>query len=170
MTNYRNDAVEAAIARALKLAVAPSRLQLTVRGFENVLDAGTAVDQWRTAAIAAVSTAAVPAAYSCFQAVAAPVMAATRLAVFYKVMIETVPCPVAVLTFRTGGALGNITAEFDLEQLVNALETEGYFSQPVVIEPNEVWAAQVTGRIATGVFARVQLGGYIIEPVGRLIA
>ncbi|MDD4986974.1 MAG: hypothetical protein PHQ43_14595 [Dehalococcoidales bacterium] len=138
---------------------------IDVREFQPILDAGTALDQWNTAALAVVGTA-----YSCFQAIAAPVMAANRLAVFYKVGIETVPLPVSRLIFRSGGAAGNIIGEFDLEQLVNRLETDGYLSEPVVIDPTGTFAAQVLCRIATGVLARVQLGGLIFEPAGSTIA
>lgn len=138
---------------------------LDLREFQPILDAGAALDQWNTAALAAVG-----AAYSCFQAIAAPTLAANRLAIFYKVGVETVALPVSRLIVRSGGAVGNILAIFDLEQLVNRLETDGYFSEPVVIDPNIIFAVQVLCRIATGVLARVQLGAYIIEPSGQTIA
>ncbi|MBU0778374.1 hypothetical protein KKF82_08965 [Patescibacteria group bacterium] len=124
------------------------------------------LDQWNTAVLAVVGTA-----YSVFQAVAAPVMAANRLAVFYKVGVEAVaPMPVSRLTFRSGGALGNIIGLFDLEQLVNRLETDGYFSEPVIIDPTATYAVQVTCRVATGAIARVQLGCFVFEPAGTVIA
>ena len=136
-----------------------------VREFQPILDAVTAADQWNTAALAAVGTA-----YSCLQAVPAPVMAANKLAVFYKIGVETVPMPVSRVTFRSGGAVGNILAIFDLEQLVNRLECDGYFSEPVVIDPTLTYAVQALCRIATTVLARVQLGAYIVEPAGQTIA
>lgn len=138
---------------------------LDVREFQPVLDAGTALDQWNTAALAAVGTA-----YSCFQAVAAPVLAANKEAVFYKVAVETVAMPVSRLTFRSGGATGNIIAVFDLEQMIAELEWEAFFSEPVVIDPTIAFAAQVLCRVATGVLARVQLGGLIAEPHGQTVA
>ena len=166
MKKFRHDAEDAAIDRAVDLKVAPSREQLSVRGFENVLDAGTATEQWNTAPLLLINTP-----YSIFTlAVPAPTLPANRLAVFYKVGIETVPVPVSLLTFRTGGFVGNIIAEFDLEQIINSLEMEGFFSQPVVIDPQTLFSIQVTSRIATLVFARVQLGGLIVEPVGQRIA
>jgi hypothetical protein len=140
------------------------------RGFDAreaqpITDFGSALDQWNTAALAVVGTA-----YSCHQAVAAPALAANRLAVYYKVGIETVALPVSRIIFRMNAANGNIVALFDLEQLVNRLETDGWFSEPVVIDPSQAHAVQVLCRIATGVLARVQLGCYIIEPAGTLIA
>lgn len=138
---------------------------IDIREMQPLLDAGTALDQWNTAALAAVGTA-----YSCFQAVAAPTLAANRLAVFYKIGIETVPLPVSRVIFRSGGATGNIIGEFDLEQLVNRLETDGYLSEPVIIDPTGTFAVQVLCRIATAALARVQLGALIFEPAGTTIA
>jgi len=136
-----------------------------VREFQPILDAGTALDQWNTAALAVVGNA-----YSCFQAVAAPALAANKIAIFYKVGVETVPMPVSRLIFRVAAAAGNIQAEFDLEQIANQLETIGFFSEPVVFDNSQAFAAQVLCRIATGVLARVQLGGLIVEPTGQTIA
>ncbi|MDD3494175.1 MAG: hypothetical protein PHZ19_11845 [Candidatus Thermoplasmatota archaeon] len=138
---------------------------LDIREMQPILDAGTALDQWNTAALAVVGTA-----YSALQAIAAPVNAANRVVVFWKCGIETAPSPVSRLIFRSGGAAGNILALFDLEQLVNWLVVEGYFSEPVVIDPTQTYAVQVLCRIATGVLGRVQLGAYVFEPAGQTIA
>jgi len=155
----------ALISASLKEGNAPKSLD--VREMQPILDAGTAAgtDQWNTAAIAVVGTA-----YSCFSAVAAPVNAANRVVVFWKAGIETAPSPVSRLIFRSGGAVGNILAMFDLEQLVNWLVVEGYFSEPVVIDPTLTYAVQALCRIATGVLARVQLGAFVFEPAGQTIA
>ena len=165
MKDFRGKAINAGIARAVALKVAGAADQLNVRAWENILDAGAALDQWNTAALVAVGIR-----YSVFQAIPAPILAANKVAVFYKVGVETTPVPVSLLTFRIGGAVGNIKAEFDLEQLVNCLTQEGYFSQPVVYDPTNVMAVQVMARIATGVLARVQFGAIIIEPAGQLVS
>lgn len=166
MKAFRMAAIEAGINRAINLKVAPNREGLDVRHFENIFDAAAALDQWNTAALAVVGTA-----YSVFQAAAAPTLAANKLAVFYKVGVESVaPWPVSLLTFRDGPATGNIRYEFDLEQIINALEAEGYFSEPVIIDPQRQFAVQVTARVATGVLARVQLGAFIIEPKGQRLS
>lgn len=135
------------------------------REFQPVLDAGTALDQWNTAALAAVGTF-----YSCFQAVAAPVMANNKLAVFYGVSIETVPVPVSRLTFRSGGATGNIIGVFDLERITEGEQTIGFFSEPITIDPTFTFAAQVLCRIATGVMARVKLNSFVFESAGLTIS
>lgn len=138
---------------------------IDIRELQNILDAAAALDQWNTAALAAIGVN-----YTCFQAVGAPVLAADRLAVFYKIGIETAPLPVSRVTFRSGGAAGNIVGVFDLEQLVNRLETDGYLSEPVVYDPSQTFAVQVLCRIATLAIARVQLGALIFEPAGNVIA
>ncbi len=138
---------------------------LDVREYQPLLDGVTVLDQWLTAALVAVGVA-----YSALQAVVAPVMAANRLAVFYKIGVETAPCPISRVIFRAGGAAGNIIGIFDVEQLVNRLETDGYFTEPVVIDPSIIYAVQVLARIATGAVAQVQLGALIVEPAGQTIA
>jgi len=165
MRTYRENALKKGIARA-KVKLNLTEAELCVRPFENGQDVPAIVlDQWRTAALAAISTPAVPAAVSIFQAVGAFLLATNKVAVFYKVACEEAPLPVALLTFRKGGAAGVTIAEFDLEQLANATSAEGYFTDPVVYDPQDNIAVQVTPRIATGLFTRVQLGGWIIEPL-----
>jgi len=136
-----------------------------VREWQNIADAGAALDQWNTAALAVVGTN-----YSMFQAIAAPTLAPNKLAVFYGVITETIPVPVSRLTFRRGGAAGNTIGVFDLELLASRQELIGYFSEPVVIDPNSVFAAQAMARIATGVLARMQLMNFVFEPAGQIVA
>lgn len=125
----------------------------------------TALDDWNTAALAAVGTA-----YSCFQAVAAPQLIVGKLVVFYGVSIETVPMPVSRLIFRRGGVAGNIQGQFDLEPLTGRLETDGFLSEPVIVDPNDVFAIQVLCRIATAVAARVHIHNFLFEGSGIVVA
>jgi hypothetical protein len=136
---------------------------LDVRDFQPILDAGCALDQWLTAALAAVGTA-----YSCLQAVAtAPVaLRNNKLLVIYKVAVVTAGFPVSRLIFRTAVA-GNFIAQFDLEPLINQRTPEGYLSEPVVIDPNITFAAQVLASAATGAAAKVVLGNFLFEPSGQ---
>lgn len=148
---------------------------LDIREFQPVLDAGVAAaanDFWLTAALAVVGVA-----YTCFGGAApivAPVNPANRVVVFWKAGVETPGFPVGRLIFRSGGAAGNILGMFDLEQLVNWVVPEGYFSEPMVIDPTLTYAVQVLNRgvvgVATGVVARVQLGAFVFEPAGQTIA
>lgn len=138
---------------------------LDCREAQPILDFGCALDQWNTAALVAVGTP-----YSALQAIAAPALAANRIAVFYKIGVETVPMPISRVVFRSGGATGNIVGVFDTEQLINQQTWVGYFSEPVVIDPTTTFAVQVLARIATGLLADVQLGCLIFEPAGTTIA
>ncbi len=135
------------------------------REAQPILDFGCALDQWNTAALAVVGTA-----YSALQAVAALALAANKVAVWYKIAVETNPVPVSRAIFRSGGATGNIIGEFDIEQLVNHQQIVGFFSEPIVIDPTQTFAVQVLARIATAVLARVQFGCLIFEPAGTTIA
>ncbi len=136
-----------------------------VREARPTADFGATNDRWETAALAVAGNP-----YTVFNGAAAPTMASNKLAVFYRVSIEDAPPPVANLVFRSGGAAGNIIGQFDLEQILNRQDTEGYFSQPVVIVPSVAFAATVTARIATNAFARMQLGCFIFEPAGQTIS
>lgn len=124
----------------------------------------TALDEMVTAPLAVVG-----AAYSCFQAVAAPQMLINRLVVFWGVSIEVVPIPVSWLIFRTGGALGNVEAMFDLQPQNTRLSYDAYFSEPIVYDPQEVFAVQVLARIATGAAARIHLHNFLFGPAGQTV-
>ena len=131
----------------------------------NDLVAATALDEFNTAALAVVGTA-----YSCFQAVAAPQLLVGRLCVFYGVSIETVPTPVSYMIFRKGAALGNIVARFDLQTQNTRLAYHAFLTEPVVYDPQDVFAVQVICRIATGVAARVHLHNFLFENAGNTMA
>ncbi|MDD5700427.1 MAG: hypothetical protein PHU23_00130 [Dehalococcoidales bacterium] len=136
---------------------------IDVREFQPILDAGTALDQWNTAALAAVGTE-----YSIFQAIAAPAGALRnkKLVVWYKVQIETIPCPVSRLVFRRNAAGGIPMAQFDLEQLVTGQKVDAYFSTPQIWLPTLTYAINVMCRIATGAVSRVIPGNFVFEPAG----
>lgn len=142
---------------------------IDVREFQPILDAGlgAGLDQWRTAALAAIGTE-----YSCFGAVAVPAIGlrAKKLVVWYRVQVESVPLPVNRLLFRRNLATGIVTAEFDLEQLATGQKVDGYLSTPQIWLPNMPHAINVICRIATGVFARVILGNFVFEPAGSTSA
>lgn len=162
---YMTAARDAGVAKALSHSIAPGPDQLDVRQPQNILDFACPLDQWNTAALAVVGNQ-----YSCFQNQPNPTLANNRVLVFYGVCIETVPCPVSLLTFRSGTLTGIPVAVFDLEPLFTCELLMGFFTQPVVFGPGRMFAAQVTARIATGLLARVQLLGFTIEPKGITMA
>jgi len=146
-----------------------SHPSLTVRQPNNVADFGCGVGGWLTMTVAAaggvysVFATAVPAALT-------PTLAVNQLVVFYNVSIETTPIPVTLLAFREGAGAGTTYAQFDLESLAVKQVTEGYFSEPIVYNPQRVLNIVVTGRVALAAQARVHLGCFIVEPVGPTIS
>ena len=143
----------------LKLGNTPASID--VREPQPGLDFACTVDDWQTPALAVINTF-----YTIFNGVVAPALNAVRIAVWYGVAVETAGFPVSRLRWRTGGAAGNIIAEFDLEQLINRLESIGFFSEPVIFDPTLPYSGTVRCRIATALLARVQPMGFIIEPAG----
>lgn len=127
----------------------------------------TALDGWLTAALAAVA-----AFYSCFQAVAAPQLLQGLLMVCYGVSVDSaaVPMPVSRLVFRRGGAVGNIQAQFDMEPMAVRQEVDAFFSEPVVIDPQEIFAIQARCRNATLAAEIVHVHNFLFESAGNVIA
>lgn len=119
------------------------------------LVAPTALDDWLTAALAVVGVF-----YSCLQAVAAPQLNAGKLLVCWGVSIGQAPIPVSKLRFRKGGAAANIVAEFDLQELETKQETSGFFAEPVIYDPQDMFAIQARASIATMVAARVYIRNF----------
>ena len=130
------------------------------------LTVATALDMWLTAALAAVGTP-----YSCFQAVAAPQLVVGRLMVCYAVSVESavVPMPVSRLIFRRGGVAGNIQAQFDMEPMGVRWEPDAFFSEPVVIDPQDIFAIQVLCR-AVAAATIVHIHNFLFESSGQVIA
>lgn len=163
--DFRKKAIDAGVQRAIDMAIAKTPEQLDVRPFLPLLDGVATIDAWITTAIGVVATES-----SVINGVATVALPATKLVVWYKVALETVPVPVSKLLFRINAAAGTILREFDLEQIINSQTMEGYFSNPVIWEPSRTYAVNVMSRINTGLGARVQLGGFVIEPRGNTIS
>ena len=130
------------------------------------LVAGTVLDMWLTAALAVVGNP-----YSCFQAIAAPQLIVGKLMVCYAVSVESavVPMPVSRLIFRKGGPAGNIQAQFDMEPMGVRWEPDAFFSEPQVIDPQEVFAIQVICR-AVAAATIVHIHNFLFESTGLVIA
>ena len=130
------------------------------------LVAGTAIDMWITAVLAVVGTQ-----YSCFQAIGAPQLIAGKLMVCYGVSIESavVPMPVSRITFRRGAAAGNIQAVYDIEQMGVRDEIDAFFSEPVVIDPQEVFAITALCRAVAGA-TPLHIHNFLFESSGQVVA
>jgi hypothetical protein len=129
------------------------------------LVAPTALDDWLTAALAVVGTF-----YGCTQAIAAPQLLQSKLMVCYGISVGTVPVPVSRLMFRKNGATGNILAQFELQELEAADSATAFFSEPVIIDPQDIFAIQVRASIATGAAARINILNYLFENAGQVVA
>jgi len=122
---------------------------------------------WGTLALAAVGTP-----YSVFAdstpVAVTPTVPNNTVVVFYKVSVlvtaGVIADPVSMLWFRTGAA-ANLKAQFDLEVLYSKLSADGYFTSPVVYDPQEIITATVEARVATAAICRVHLGSLVIEPI-----
>jgi len=125
-----------------------------------------AQDSWLTVALA------VGAVVSALNALAAYTLPAGRLMVCYGVSVESavVPMPVSRLIFRRGGVGGNIQAQFDMEPMGVRLETDAFFSEPVVIDPQDLFAIQVLGRAIVAPGERVHVHNFLFESSGGVIA
>jgi hypothetical protein len=123
----------------------------------------TALPESLTAPLAVVSTW-----YSCFQAVAAPQLLTGKLLVIYGINITTVPIPVSYLQFLRGT---NVQAVFDLQTQNARLEFDAFFSEPVVFDPQDTFAANVLSITpALGGPAVVHLHNFLFEKAGDTIA
>ncbi len=160
---------EEGINRALELKVLTTRDQAKVREADNVVDFGTAAGGWLTMPLLvagnlySVFATAVPAALT-------PQLATTRVAICYRISVETVGFPVDQISFREGAAAGTTKAVYDLEGLASCLKPDGFLSQPVVYDPQDVLNIVVRCRIVTGAQARVRIGTFIIERGGGVIS
>lgn len=163
--NFRAAALEAGIARAIAASIG-TREGLVYREWQNIADAGVAATQeaWLTAALAVVGTD-----YSVFRAIAAPILANNKVVVWWGVGIATVPNPVCRLAFRVGAGAGTTKAVFDLERLDTLITPDGYFSEPILYNPQQVLNIVVMARVVAAA-ARVILHGYVIEPLQQTIS
>lgn len=130
------------------------------------LTAATALDSWLTAALAAVGTF-----YSCFQAVASPQLAQSKLMVLYGMSVDStgVPLPISRIVIRKGGATGNISAQYDTEEQEIRQDVDAFFSEPQVIDPQQSFAVQVRCRNATGNPEIVHIHNFLFEKSGDII-
>lgn len=126
-----------------------------------------AQDSWLTVALAVVGNP-----YSALNALGVYTLPAGRLMVCYAVAVESaaVPMPVSRLLFRRGGAAGNIQAQFDMEPMGVRWEPDAFFSEAVVIDPQEAFAIQVICRNATLVGERLHIHNFLFESAGQIVA
>jgi len=168
---YCNAALEAGIERAVGKAIG-KRGELVSRHAEVDIDFGCTPTHWLTQTLAAA-----PGPYTVFAgpagAALVPQLANNKVAVFYKVMVLSVPNPFAMLHFGLGPVAGAPTttkAHVDLEQIEGYLTAVGFLSEPVTYGPQDWVNIAVENKINTGAQEPLVLSCYIIEPVGGVLS
>lgn len=91
--------------------------------------------------------------------------------VFYGIDVELADAAGETVTYIQFGVglANNRRGQFDIEGLYGGLSASGYFSQPVVYDPQEFANVQIRARIATGAGARVRLATFIAEPIQQTV-
>ena len=126
--------------------------------------AAAAQDFWVTPALAVVGVV-----YTCLNALAAYTFPAGRMMVCYGISSNVAVLPISRVTFRRQGALGNIQAQFDCQPMGPRLETAAFFSEPVVMDPQEAFAIQVLCNVIAGPTA-IHIDNFVFESSGGIIA
>jgi len=159
---FVNDAVEAGINRALKLAIANSREELVVREGLPLVDFALAIarEEWLSAAL-------VVATMSIYVNTA---LNANQVAVFYKVGIEEATPAVSQVWFQRGAGGRTTLGLFHIECLYHKLHSDGFLSEPMVYDRNETVFIQLYPRRTAAGGNRVYLGNLVIEPVGGVVS
>lgn len=166
---FRGGAVEAGIARSLHLAIASNRDELVVL---EALPLTNFPGAWTTEQYITPVPAAVGWGWA-GDAGAVGVLPVGQVAVFYKCANSSaVVPPVFIATrFRIGatGASTKAVYNFQLE-IENKIESDVYFSEPTVYDPNDNVFIQVYSIAAAGAAENVAFGCFIIMRLGAEVS
>jgi hypothetical protein len=174
---YRSAAVEAGITRALALGLARSRDELIVRQALPFTDfpLGWFQEQYRNPVIAAAGWGC---AFDFNLAGAgvlpgnAPVLANSKVAVFYKWANYTA-APIAIgVRFRVGGTGATTKGIFHTQlDTGSKLEPDLYFTEPVIYDPQDVVFIELYYTAAVAVGAELfAFGCFITERAGANVS
>ena len=172
--NYKASAISAGISRALALGLARTESELVVRSALPHTDFGAGAVGWTaenyiTGVIAAAGWG------SPFDAGAVPAnvpqLAATKVAVFFKLGLSDAAPQIAGLRFRVGAGGASTKGVFFFQvETTTRLEPVVYFSEPIVYDPQD-WIymeAYFVGAVALA--ERMPLGCFIIEKTGSIVS
>lgn len=169
MKAFRGGAVEAGIARALDKAIAASRLELVVY---EALPLTNFPGAWTTEQYITPAPAAVGWAWA-GDGAAVGVLPVGQVAVFYKCANSSaVVPPVFIATrFRVGATGATTKAVFHFQLAIeNKVESDVYFSEPVVYDPQDNLNIQVYSNAAAGAAENVAYGCFIVSRLGPEIS
>lgn len=175
ITRFKSDALQAGITRAKQKGIAATNEELVWREMLPAFDMGALVlagSGWALNYYVTPAAAAAGAWASVFGLAAAldPILPVGRIAVFYKVYDAT---PVPQTTgVRFLLAQATTKAVFFTQCIIdNKQESEAWFSEPVVYDPQDTVNIDFYARAATGgVGEELGFGCFIIERVGAVIS
>jgi len=173
---FKVNAQDAGIARAIALGIARDRSELVIReanpdpDFAMPILSGYTDNHYVTGAAIAAN-----AWYPVFDLVVAPpalvpVLARTQVAVFYKIADAAVAPTCTAVRFRVG-VTGNSTKASFHTQLAfdNKLEPEVWLSEPVVYDPEDVLYIEFYPRAICN-NEELSFGCFILERVGATVS
>lgn len=172
---FRGAAVEAGIARALALGLARDRAELVVREAFPLADLGGAAAGWNTENYLSMVIPAVNAWCSAFSTGALPgtqrQLATTQVAIFYKFADVAANPVVNAVRYRVGAAGASTKTSFFLQLPTQAkLESDVYFSEPVIYDPQSWLYIEIYPTGNLGGQEPIPMGCFIVEPLGGTIS
>ena len=163
---YKTAAIEAGILRAIeKLGV--GRGELVTREALPATDfpAAWATEYYVGPAIAAVGWGAASGG------AATGTVPVGRVAVFYKLADADDNPAYTAVRFRLGAGGASTKASFFFQlNIDNKLESDCYFSEPIVYDPNDIVTIQAYSRVALHAAEELSFGCFIIEKVGATVS
>ncbi len=170
MKTFRGGAVQAGIARALHLAIATNPLELVVYEALPLTNMGAALytqENYITGALAAAGTW-----QSAGDGLGVGTVPVGQVLVFYKAAnaAAVVPPLVTAVRFRVGATGASTKAVFMIQLMVeNKMESDVYFSEPVVYDPQDRLFNQVYPT-AIGAAEPVSFGCFVVSRLGPEIS
>lgn len=167
---FRGGAVEAGIARALHLAVATNREELVVYEALPLTNMGAALylqENYITGALAAAGIW-----QSSGDGLGVGTVPVGQVLVYYKAAnAAAVAAPlVTAVRFRVGATGASTMAVFFIQMMIeNKIESDVYFSEPVVYDPSDRLFIQVYPT-AIGAAEPVSLGCFVVSRLGPEIS
>jgi hypothetical protein len=172
---FKTDAIKAGISRALALGLARVETELVVRTALPFTDFGNGALGWLLESYAnpVIAAAGWGSVFSAGAVPAfAPVLANSKIAVFYKFANWSAAPTVTAVRFRIGGTGATTKAMYFMQLETSAkLEPDVYFSEPVVYDPQDVVYIEAYYNAAVAVGAEgFAFGCYVIERLGANIS
>lgn len=164
---FRGAAIEAGILRALSLGVARTREELVAREALPLTDFPGA---WLTEYYISPAIAAVAWGWA-GSGGAVGVLPVGEVAVFYKCADADANPAFTAVRFRVGATGASTKASFTIQLMIdNKLESDVYFSEPIVYDPQDNVFIQAYSRIAAHAAEELSFGCFIIEKLGPTIS